>query len=319
MQGVIVKSRAVSVQAEVEKNFDDEKRCFGTHETLLWNFDLKRVLLLYYGENPIKAFLTARRFRYAETADREGDYRSIEAWSNLRGHVETLAVVDEVLKAIFPNEDLTHKDVMHSFWNTYKYALQLAYPSVFIGVKTYPGPHVYRAPFVRKMDVWFADNIKANAEAHGLELTYNCATWYDFLLENFDKFPLVNENKELQRFAQLTHTIGNIAIVPKGFNRRRSCQDYWDFALLKFKAKMTKADWLQYVKNHEMQMYVTPEGDVIPFWKNHFNVLTPTNKEELFAFVTLVNNGIEERGKALIERYQNSKNVQPDDSDSALA
>ena len=82
---------------------------------------------------------------------------------------------------------------------------------------------------------------------------------------------------------------------------------------------MKKADWLQYVKNHEMQMYVTPEGDVIPFWENHFNVLTPTNEEELFEFVRKVNDGIEKRGKALIKRYQDSKNVQPDDSDSALA
>jgi hypothetical protein len=318
MQGDYVKSQAVLVRSAVGKNVDEEKRCFGTNETLPWDFDLKRVLLLAYGDNPIKAFLTARRFRYAETADSEVDYRSKEAWRDLRGHVETLAVVDEVFMAIFTDEDLTHKDVMHSFWNTYKYALQLAYPSVFIGLNTYPGPHVRRAPFVGKMDVWFADNIKANAEAHGLELTYNCATWFDFLLENFDKFPLVNENKELQRFAQLTHTIGNITLVPKGFNRRRSCQDYWDFALLKLKAKMTKADWLQYVKNHEMQMYVTPEGDVIPFWENHFNVLTPTNEEELFEFVRKVNHGIEKRGKALIKRYQDTKNVRPDDFDSEL-
>ena len=319
MQGVIVKSPAEFLRAEVEKNVDEEKRCFGTNETLPWDFDCKRVLLLHYGSNPIQAYLTAKRFRYNDIADKEADYRSKEAWKTLRGHVETLAVVDEIFKGIFPDEDLTHKDVMHSFWNTYKYALQLAYPSVFIGLKTYPGPHVRRAPFVRKMDVWFADNIKANAEVHGLELTYNCATWFDFLLENFDKFPLVNENKELQRFAQLTHTIGNIAIVPKGFNRRRSCQDYWDFALLKLKAKMKKADWLQYVKNHEMQMYVTPEGDVIPFWENHFNVLTPTNEEELFEFVTFVNNAIEERGKALIKRYQDTKNVRQDASDSATA
>lgn len=289
-------------------------------EPLPWDFDLKRVMLLSYGENPIKAFLTAKRFRYDETADKEEDYRSKEAWMNLRGHVETLAVVDEVFKAIFSDEDTTHKDVMHSFWNTYKYALQLAYPSVFTGLRTYTVPHARRAPFVKKMNVWFVDKLKANTEAHGLELTYNCATWYDFLIENFDKFPLVNENEELQRFARLTHTIGNITLVPEGFNGGRSCGDYWDYALRKIKTKMaTESDWRQYVKNQEMQRYVTPEGDVIPLWENHFNVLTPTNTEELFAFVTFVNNGIEERGKALIERYQNSKNVQPDDSDSALA
>lgn len=319
MQGDNVKSPAEFLRAEVEKNCEEEKRCFGLNETLPWDFDFKRVLLLSYGENPNKAFLTAKRSRKDETADSEGDYRSKKEWRTHRCHVETLYEVDKIFKGVFPDEDLTHKDVMHSFWNTYKYALQLAYPSVFIGVNTYPGPHVRRAPFVRKMDVWFADNIKANTEAHGLELTYNSATWFDFLLENFDKFPLVNENKELQRFAQLTHTIGNITLVPKGFNAGRSCGDYWDYALLKMKAKMaTESDWLEYVNKHEMQMYVTPEGDVIPLWENHFNVLTPTNTEELFAFVTFVNNGIEERGKALIARYQNSKNVRPDDFDSEL-
>lgn len=320
MQGDNVKSPAGFLRAEVEKIFEEEKRCFGTNETLPWDFDLKRVLLSAYGDNPIKESLKAKRFRKDETADSECDYRSKEAWRKLRGHVETLDVVDKVFKGAFPDEDLTHKDVMHSFWNTYKYALQLAYPSVFIGLKTYPGPHVRRAPFVRKMDVWFADNIKANTEAHGLELSYNSATWFDFLLENFDKFPLVNENKELQRFAQLTHTIGNITLVPKGFNAGRSCGDYWDYALRKMKAKMaTESDWLQYVNKHEMQRYITLEGDVIPFWENHFNVLTPTNTEELFAFVALVNDGIEGRGKALIARYQNSENVRTDDSDSALA
>ncbi|WP_426093968.1 hypothetical protein, partial [Escherichia coli] len=43
-------------------------------------------------------------------------------------------------------------------------------------------------------------------------------TWNEFLLDNFTKFERVHQDPQLKRFAELTHSIGNITVVPLGFN-----------------------------------------------------------------------------------------------------
>ena len=65
------------------------------------------------------------------------------------------------------------------------------------------------------------------------QILYQKYTWNEFLLDNFTKFERVHQDPQLKRFAELTHSIGNITVVPLGFNSGRSLsfKDYWDYSL----------------------------------------------------------------------------------------
>ena len=67
-------------------------------------------------------------------------------------------------------------------------------------------------------------------EVEGLTRNYN---WLKFLIDNFDKFSLVNNHPAFIELGYLTHTLPNFAYVPKGYNRGRYpiSNDYWDISL----------------------------------------------------------------------------------------
>jgi hypothetical protein len=116
----------------------------------------------------------------------------------------------------------------------------------------------------------------------------------------------VRKNKEvgclLNKFAKLTHTMGNFVLVPAGFNkgRVRSTADYWDLSL---KILKTDSDWIppeffqKYINTFFLWDYVDENYEIKLFFKEHgFKKLQPSNIEEAVEFLQKVTKFIVRRG-----------------------
>ena len=59
---------------------------------------------------------------------------------------------------------------------------------------------------------------------------------YEWLLSEkvFNHYENINNHPDVMRFATVTHTIGNMTLLPKGFNvgRAIATRDYWDLTLM---------------------------------------------------------------------------------------
>lgn len=170
----------------------------------------------------------------------------------------------------------------------------------------------------------------------------------DILLHNYDalKRMLVKNLSEevfckLQTFAKLTHTIGNLVLVPKyikpytqgtqTFNQARAsqCNDYFDLSL-KWILKNDEPVWDTNTVNRYFDVfilrdYVTPANQIIPFTDTHKNIIyndannesRPKNREELIQLLDNINNKIINRGKKMhqlltdksIDINQNQENI----------
>lgn len=149
------------------------------------------------GDNPIRNWIRSK-LRGVEP-DVDNTERAVLAYRELWG-VEDWKINDlGGLKV--------SSDTMCSFWTTYKQALVLK-----------------EGEKLKK--ILGVDEISWNK--FGLQSLIK-------IFINFDEFSLVNENKDFQRFAELTHCLGNMIIVPEGFNgaRNRCTRDYWDLSLFK--------------------------------------------------------------------------------------
>ncbi|EGO5182500.1 hypothetical protein H0S21_002444, partial [Enterococcus faecalis] len=212
-------------------------------QNLTYDFDLKKILLgaQYSDKKLIRNILLAKNT--VNYVDVDIDYNKY-----YRGHVENYQIVEEVFKKVFQNGDLNYKDVMNSFWTTYKFFLQIEYPNIFtpegslkneIALEknvnlTNPKVDNRYPPFdsqdYQVIHKKYVSYYKTNYPKFVVEDGY---TWNQFLIENYDQFLKVHDCHELVKFAKLTHTIGNIVAVPKGFNsaRYRPYLDYWELSL----------------------------------------------------------------------------------------
>ncbi|MED1749647.1 hypothetical protein [Bacillus zhangzhouensis] len=132
--------------------------------------------------------------------------------------------------------------------------------------------------------------------------------------DNFRDFELVKNNIiAFEKFAALSHSIGNFTVIPHWMNigRYNFSQDYWDVTLQSFFYFSNSMEcWRNFVETYFLQPYVNndEEWTVSEFWEGHFlNIgkpkrLTPQNQEELSEYLHKVNLRIEERGKWIIKK-----------------
>lgn len=93
---------------------------------LKWDTDLKRILLgdKYDETNPIKNILMGKIDQ--NYMDNKNDY-----YNYSRGHLENYQIVEDVFQKLTNHKDTGFKDIMNSFWITYKCLLQIEYPKIF--------------------------------------------------------------------------------------------------------------------------------------------------------------------------------------------
>lgn len=310
-------------------------------DELTWNYDLKKILLgeEVYASNKnkiIKNILLAKN--YSNYVDSEIDYNIF-----YHGHVENYQVVENVFKKVFQKVNIETKDIMNSFWTTYKFFLQIEYPDIF----TPEGSLKNNIPLKKNVDLIVSkvNNSYPPFDSENYQIIhkkYLCYykenypnliveegfTWNQFLIENFDQFAKVNNCPEMVQFALLTHSIGNIVIVPKGFNASRYLPhfDYWDLSLNSLKkiymgekvgnsfsdktlksARMymsSYSSWNSFIDFHYLNGYVDEDSNVLPFWEAHFERTKPINREEIINFLMKVNYLIENRGKKILSEIE---------------
>lgn len=117
--------------------------------------------------------------------------------------------------------------------------------------------------------------------------------------ENYQKFDIMSQNKDnFEKFAELTHTIGNFTVLPNWMNcgRGMCLYDYWDITLMslqEFLNILSPEAWPNFIKRYYLQPYVNSDYNVDLFWDNHDDKLLP--KETDFPiFLKKVNERIEE-------------------------
>lgn len=129
--------------------------------------------------------------------------------------------------------------------------------------------------------------------------------------KNYEKFDIIAKNADnFEKFAELTHTIGNFIVLPHWMNtgRYNFSKDYWDLTLLSlyewFNAFLTEDEsWKKFIKNYYLQPYVNSNYQPEIFWENHsFRNKELEGTEEFSIFLKKVNERIEERGKFIIKQ-----------------
>lgn len=125
--------------------------------------------------------------------------------------------------------------------------------------------------------------------------------------KNYEKFDIIAKNADnFEKFAELTHTIGNFTVLPNWMNcgRGMCLSDYWDITLMslqEFLNILSPEAWPNFIKRYHLQPYVNSDYNVELFWDNHDNNFLP--KETDFPiFLKKVNERIEERGKFIIKQ-----------------
>ncbi|NLP52034.1 hypothetical protein [Bacillus sp. RO1] len=141
---------------------------------------------------------------------------------------------------------------------------------------------------------------------------------YDWLLSErvFNHYTEINNLPEVKRFATLTHTLGNMTLLPKGYNvgRATPTKDYWDLTLISLQ-NFLGSTFDNFVTDYHMQDFT---ADAIEFWEGHsleyplpdsfdrnnVNKLNQAQKDEIvykriLEFMQKVNVRIEKRSKRL--------------------
>ncbi|MDT2814784.1 hypothetical protein [Vagococcus carniphilus] len=288
---------------------------------LKWDTDLKRILLgdNYDETNPIKNILMGKLNQYY--MDDKSDYYNYK-----KGHLENYQIVEDFFENVTNHKDTGYKDVMNSFWTTYKCLLQIEYPDVFRPLgslakkdkqplrkstkDTAQPVHIGYPPLNSIIHDKYIDYYKHYNKEHfpklKLEIEDNQKkiTWIEFLLINYERFDKVNEKMdELKRFAKLTHTIGNITVVPVGFNGGRNSYDYWDYGLMKLRKFLITLDsWNNYVEKYHMEPFLNSEHIPLFFLNDNLKegkLELPQETERVIKSLKIINDSIELRGRKM--------------------
>jgi hypothetical protein len=115
-----------------------------------------------------------------------------------------------------------------------------------------------------------------------LEDCHYLAENYYRLMDVDKRFRKLNELLYIRKFAHLTHCLGNLTLVPKGFNSARysKTKDYWDLSLGLLKDKWGRwetddilpsaKDFKEYAKGYFMEeIYLDPDGEYLPLFNSH--------------------------------------------------
>ncbi len=127
----------------------------------------------------------------------------------------------------------------------------------------------------------------------------------------FTHYAEINLHPTVQKFAALTHSIGNFTVVPKGFNMRRnaSLHDYWDVTMAYFEAFLGKKGFQLFVQKYTYEAYVKKDGFTPKtYWKEHtlHTVGLPQHKTvpDILRIIDKMNDAIEQRGKQLMKQLR---------------
>lgn len=139
-------------------------------------------------------------------------------------------------------------------------------------------------------------------------------------VENIEKFHFNTENlhrikngststcllNEIEKFAKLTHTIGNFTVMLTWMNQGRgigNVKDYWDLTLKSFQDFFMQFEhgnkiWMEFIEKYYLLPFVDNNYEVKELWDNHFEKpVIPSTIEDFEQFYSNVNLLIEERGK----------------------
>lgn len=151
-----------------------------------------------------------------------------------------------------------------------------------------------------------------------IDLTEKLDKQYDKLLKNknYLEFDIIRNNKiSIEKFARLTHSIGNFIVIPYKLNLARGTskeiRDYWDITLRVlydlFMAIGIEGEeaWKAFINKYFLQTYVNKDYSVGELWKGHLedkegvfiNGVYPQKIDDFEQFYRNVNLLIEERGK----------------------
>lgn len=130
---------------------------------------------------------------------------------------------------------------------------------------------------------------------------------YVWLLAEYDFYKEINELEEVQKFAVLTHSIGNFTLVPKGFNTRRNSlfDDYWDITLEYFLMVLGKEAFLQQCHKFKYKAAYLENSKIQKYWEGHTMVdkKLPSNfsSVQILEVIKKITHSIEIRGKEMLQ------------------
>ena len=146
------------------------------------------------------------------------------------------------------------------------------------------------------------------------------------IIDNYELFKLNDElTNVFTDFARLTHTIGNLTLVPNGYNtlRNSNVKDYFDLTLEKVKEEGWKSfnkkgkeedskeilkwqkDFMGQIEKYCLQDYVDKYGNIIPLYEGHIlyrKPYIPKIENEIIMCINEMNKRIRIRGLRMIMR-----------------
>ncbi|OUB45804.1 hypothetical protein BK740_10585 [Bacillus thuringiensis serovar argentinensis] len=210
-------------------------------------------------------------------------------------------LVLEIYSKIYSNKDLNNLDLdtMNSFYQTYRLLL------------------------LSNDKSFWENDFKTFCNDRGVKpktIKYNALKLlrYEWLLSEkvFNHYEDINNHPDVMRFATVTHTLGNMTLLPKGFNvgRAIATRDYWDLTLMSLQSFLDRS-FDAFVTDYYMEDFI---DDKLELWEGHcFEYPLPNsfNKKEartlseieknsiiqsrIFEFMKNVNGKIENRSERL--------------------
>ena len=203
----------------------------------------------------------------------------------------------------------------------------------------------YRGRFTLPFNL--QEKFSPNWDRLGSDTMNSFATIYRQALRlNNNNKSVVDQNKHLQKFAILTHTVGNLTLVPfnlnhesdtKSFNQSRGFRgsmsnqyfvyDFFDLSLKLIKENLDQQTFQTYIDTFYLQDFVNVDDNysIKPLFGKHQQFLVPskmdisnpqdflpTSNEEIQEFLVNVNNLISKRSKRMINALKSKRNISID-------
>lgn len=177
-----------------------------------WEYDFKREVFdsSLFNEDPVKRILEKDDHQYK-------GYRGETESSDLAQAIYRVLWGANYTSVVGEGRDCD-ADVMNSFWTIFSNYVRAKGPSFFEPAEAIFNNETNKFP--NKTGKFRTDTEKnrlllATYKPSGAKAGGN---WHAVLLHEFDRPAFELNNPSLQRCAELTHTIGNLALVPKGYN-----------------------------------------------------------------------------------------------------
>jgi hypothetical protein len=177
--------------------------------------------------------------------------------------------------------------------------------------------------------------LDVNWDRMGTDTMNSFSTTYSNALKIYSQdLDAVNNNMNIQKFAALTHSIGNFTLMPfkldwqndtKSLNQYRGANfgkyfvyDYFDLSLKLIKENTSESAFRNYIDTFYLNDYVYPNYEIKTVFRGHEVFLrsdklslenpgkfNPANVAELNEYLVNVINNIELRGQRIVEELEN--------------